>query len=107
MSEEIPTDPAVNPLAVAWNSLKLSNPYVLILTVLLGSGGVTFGVQQATNAEVAALSLKVDDAVAACSAVLGAVDAYHKSSDDDGEETDDAVESEESDQEMVVSEDDG
>lgn len=85
MSDEILTQPAAaNPLVALLGGVNLSNPYVLILTALIGSGTVTFGVTQttgpepvATKAEVVALSAKVDALTNAVSALGGAVDAHH------------------------------
>jgi hypothetical protein len=89
MPDETPPNPATNPLA-ALLSGGMSNPYILLTAVLLGSGTVTFGVQQttgpepvATQAEVVALAEKVDALANAVSALGGAVDAHHGGDNED------------------------
>lgn len=89
MSDEIPTQPAAaNPLAALLGG-GMSNPYIVVAAALIGSGTVTFGVQQttgpepvATKAEVVALSAKVDALTNAVSALGGAVDAHHGGDED-------------------------
>jgi hypothetical protein len=87
MADDTPTQPtAANPLAALLPG-GMSNPYILLATVLIGSGTVTFGVNKttapepvATKAEVAALSEKVDAAIAVMNRLAGAVEAHHSPS---------------------------